>query len=171
MEVKSIMRSSLSSIFSLLFLFSALTAWGGTYINATPKELQDKLTATVETAAKEFNFAIRGVARRRLQKSTRPYDKLVLEIDGDRVTFERNGADRMTGLIGGPAVAWLENQVTFTRRESDGALVQTFTAEDGVRTNVYRFAEDGKTLFLDITVKSPKLSAPLVYTLQYRLQE
>ena len=85
----------ISPLLSLLFLFSALSAWGGTYVNSTPKELQDKLAAAVESAAKEFNFAIRGVARRRLQKSTRPYDKLFLELDGERVTFERNGSDRL----------------------------------------------------------------------------
>lgn len=161
----------ISPLLSLLFLFSALSAWGGTYVNSTPKELQDKLAAAVESAAKEFNFAIRGVARRRLQKSTRPYDKLFLELDGERVTFERNGSDRLAGVLGGEAVEWLGNQVTFRRRDIDGALVQTFTAEDGVRTNVYRFEEDGKVLHLDITVKSPKLKSPLVYTLQYRLQE
>ncbi|MBR0459543.1 MAG: hypothetical protein IJJ26_09925 [Victivallales bacterium] len=122
------------------------------------------LQAQVAKAAKEFNFVIRKIASGRLTKATTPYEKLVLVLDGDKVTFERDGADKLEAVIGQP-VSWLGNQVQF-QREADGRLKQSFTAEDGSREFLYTFEPDGN-LKVDITLKSSKLKAPIRYSLHY----
>jgi hypothetical protein len=48
-----------------------------------------------------------------------------------------------------------------------GALTQTFKSEEGERVNEFHLQPDG-TLSLDVTVTSPKLPAPVKYTLQFR---
>lgn len=155
---------------SLLCLAASLSA--AVYRDVTEESLVKARDAAVEKASKEFNFAIRAIARKRLQKSSRPYSTIRLEVSGDgAVVFERERADAITARIGGEAVAWLENQVSFTRREADSALVQTFRAEDGVRTFVYRMEPGEKGFFLDVKLESPKLDAPLEYTLHYAVQE
>lgn len=155
---------------SLLCLAVSLSA--AVYRDVTEEPLVKARNAAVEKASKEFNFAIRAIARKRLQKSSRPYSTIRLEVSGDgTVVFEREGSDAITAKVGGEAVPWLENQVSFTRREADSALVQTFRAEDGVRTFVYRMDPDGKGFLLDVKLESPKLDAPLEYTLHYATQE
>ena len=153
-----------------LFLCLSVSLSAAVYRDVTEESLVKTRDAAVEKASKEFNFAIRGIARKRLQKSSRPYRTIRLEVSEDgTVVFEREGTDAITAKIGGEAVSWLENQVSFTRREGDSALVQTFRAEDGVRTFVYRMEPEEKGFFLDVKLESPKLDAPLEYTLHYSL--
>ncbi len=152
------------------FLCLSLSLSAAVYRDVTEESLVKSRDAAVEKASKEFNFAIRGIARKRLQKSSRPYRTIRLEVSEDgTVVFEREGTDAITAKIGGEAVSWLENQVSFARREGDSALVQTFRAEDGVRTFVYRMEPEEKGFFLDVKLESPKLDAPLEYTLHYSL--
>lgn len=152
------------------FLCLSLSLSAAVYRDVTEESLVKSRDAAVEKASKGFNFAIRGIARKRLQKSSRPYRTIRLEVSEDgTVVFEREGTDAITAKIGGEAVSWLENQVSFARREGDAALVQTFRAEDGVRTFVYRMEPEEKGFFLDVKLESPKLDAPLEYTLHYSL--
>jgi hypothetical protein len=53
----------------------------------------------------------------------------------------------------------------------DGRLEQAFEAEDGKRVNVYTLSPDGDTLFMDVTVTSPKLDSPLTYRMVYRRRD
>jgi hypothetical protein len=48
-----------------------------------------------------------------------------------------------------------------------GRLRQSFVAEDGRRDNHFTVSEDGRRLTLEVTVTSPRLSAPLRYRLNY----
>lgn len=129
-------------------------------------ETKEQLKETIEQASKEFNFMIRKIAVSRLKKVTSPYETIFFKVEGDTVIFERDGADRIEGKIGGPAVTWLKDyQVTFERL-ADGRIKQSFVAEDGTRENVYRIKEDG-TLEIEVTIKTDKLKKPLTFTLIY----
>lgn len=156
----------LNRIFLVLLVALTLCCGAAEYKYVADSALQKQLTQAIEKAAKEFNFAIRGIARRRLTTSTRPYEVLELTLDDKQVFFQRDGKDPLKATIGEAPVKWLDYQVDFARRE-DGALVQRFIAEDGNRQNVYRFEEDGKILFIDVKVGSPKLKAPIEFTLKY----
>jgi hypothetical protein len=70
----------------------------------------------------------------------------------------------------GAAVKWTrEDGEVFdvTMRSASGRLTQTFAAEDGSRENVYTVSADGRTLTMNVTLRSPRLSAPLTYKLVY----
>ena len=60
--------------------------------------------------------------------------------------------------------------IDLTTRWVDETLEQTFIAEDGQRKNVFALSPDGGTLEMQVTVTSPRLAAPLTYTLRYRRQ-
>lgn len=47
------------------------------------------------------------------------------------------------------------------------ALVETFEADNGTRTNTYTVSADGKTLVLQATVESPQMPTVLSYRLEY----
>jgi len=125
----------------------------------------------IAAATEPLNFLVRPIARARLAKLNQPYRTLTL-VRGERtfsVQFDQRPALVMPA--DGSAVAWTrEDGETFriaARMEQD-ALVQTFQAADGTRTNVFRPdpATGGLTLAVHIT--SPRLPAPLEYALGYR---
>jgi hypothetical protein len=47
------------------------------------------------------------------------------------------------------------------------ALVETFEADNGTRTNTYTVSADGKTLVLQAMVESPQMPTVLTYRLEY----
>lgn len=160
--------NKIATLLALVCTFT-ITAFSAEYVLDNTPELTKKLEASVEAASKEFNFAIRGIARKRLRQTTKPYDTLRLDVNGDTVLFERNGKDPVTATVNGDAVPWLKDyMISFTRRDTDNALVQKFAAEDGDRENVYRFGNDARLLFIDVKIISPKLDKPVTFTLQYK---
>lgn len=161
----TVIRRALSLV---LVVFGACICQAEQYRWNGSAETKEQLKQTIERASKEFNFMIRKIAVGRLKKVTSPYETIYFKVEGDTVIFERDGADRIEGKIGGPAVTWLgEYQVTFERL-ADGRIKQSFVAEDGTRENVYRLKEDG-TLEIDVTIKTDKLKNPLTFTLVYVL--
>ena len=124
-----------------------------------------KLEKSVAVAAREFNFVIRKVASSRLRKATAPYKTLTLTIEGDNVTFIRDGKDPLKAVIGGEPVLWLESKVSF-QRLPEGKLKQIFAAEDGTREFIYTFNAD-KSLAVSVKLTSDKLKKPMEYTLKY----
>lgn len=155
------------AILGSLFIFScSIFSYGKEYQWDHAKTTQEEIQAAVKKAAAEFNFAIRGIAKRRLTKSTQPYETLSLTIEGKKVIFERNGADRLEATIDGPAVEWLEYQVTF-KKLPDGRICQTFTADDGSRENIYHFSDDGNVT-IEVKVESKKLKEPILFKLVYQ---
>lgn len=55
-----------------------------------------------------------------------------------------------------------------SQRIGGGKLMQRFLAGEGGRTNEWALSADGMTLTLKATISSPKLTAPVVYTLTYK---
>ena len=93
---------------------------------------------------------------------------------GDQITLTRNGSCPVTATIGGKAVKWKREdgkiyKVSF-KRGADGALIQTFVAEDGTRENRFSLSPDGKTLTMAVTLSSKKLKKPLRFSLDYKRQ-
>ena len=50
----------------------------------------------------------------------------------------------------------------------DLQLIQTFKADNGLRTNTFRWDEAGELLYLDVNTASERLPQPVKYTLVYR---
>ena len=151
---------------ALLLCLFALTLFGAEYQwDNSPKDAA-ALKEKVALASKSFNWAIRKIASSRLTKATAPYQTIELTIDGDRVTFSRNGKDRVTTTFGAAPVKWFEDTKVTFEKLADGQVRQNFLAEDGRREFLYKFGEEG-SLAVTITLHSEKLSGPLSYHLKY----
>ncbi len=152
----------LFAIFALLTVtvFATNYKWDN-----SPKDT-DALKEKVAAASKQFNWAIRKIASKRLTKATAPYQAIELTINENQVTFSRNGANRIETTFGAAPVKWFEDTKVTFEKLNDGRVKQSFLAEDGKREFLYKFEEDG-SLLVTISLFSEKLSGPLTYTLKY----
>lgn len=157
------MKKAILAIFFMAAMLMPLSAAEYKWEN-NPQDTA-ALEKSVAKAAREFNFVIRKIASSRLRKATTPYKTITLTINDDKVAFARDGKDPINAVIGGPAVQWLDNKVTFVRL-SNGSLKQTFIAEDGQREFLYVFNADG-SLTIKVKLASEKLKNPMEYTLKY----
>lgn len=159
-----------------LLLASPLTAQetplAGTFV--LDRDAGDDLEGVVEQGVELMkSWWLRPFARGRLEETNRPYqwtriasrdgavaiatDRWSLEIpwDGGIEDWERGEGDVV--------------DVTAT---VEGSLLRVvFQGEDGNRVNVYRLADEGRVLVIDVTVVSDRLSEPLGYQLVYRREE
>jgi hypothetical protein len=112
----------------------------------------------------------RAIERGRLRRTNQVYQRVVINFTPAQVstTFDQRRA--IESPANGQPVAWTrEDGEKFQLSTSweSGRLVQTFRAEDGSRTNSYSISADGRTLTMHVTLRSPKLSAPLEYNMVF----
>lgn len=115
-------------------------------------------------------WPISSQAKRRLQDTNKPSSFIRIEPSGEDLVVEtdrytlrtpKNGLredwERSPGDVIDVATQWGPAQFT-----------QNFVADDGQRLNAYTLGPGGDTLYLDVTVTSPKLDSPLQYRIVYR---
>ncbi len=149
-------------------------AYAGKYKWKETPEAKAALEKAVDAGAQQITWALRKIARGRLTDTTKPYTSIRLAIKGNEITFERNGTNPILAKTDGKAVTWKredgkEYQVVFSIT-ANGALKQTFTADDGVRENVFTLSPDGKVLTMQASVSSKKLKQPVIFSLEYTRQ-
>ncbi len=137
-------------------------------------EAKAALEKAVDAGAQQITWALRKIARGRLTDTTKPYAGISLTVKDGNVVFERNGTNPIVAKTDGKPVSWKREdgkdyKVTFSI-EPNGALKQTFTADDGVRENVFTLSPDGKTLTMAVSVASKKLKQPVTFSLDYQRQ-
>lgn len=130
----------------------------------------DVIGDAIERGTADMNFVTRPIARRRLRATNSPYATMEIRVGGGSVTTLLEGRD-VTSPADGRAIAWTREdgevmQVATSLRD-DGTLVQTFTAQDGSRENVYSVSPDGRRLTLQVTIRSERLPSPITYRLLY----
>lgn len=125
--------------------------------------------AAVEKATSTLFFAIRGIARSRVRARTRIAPSVRFSFEGSMIRVKaENAPDAVAPESGASAPFTYEGEkLSLSQTLTAAGLTQTFTAEDGQRENVWTLSADGKSLVERVTIRSPKLSAPLVYTLHY----
>lgn len=142
----------------------------GVFVNAgNPGDVVSK---AIETALEKANFLVAGIARGRLQKTNPQYERIEIAQDGAQISVKFDQRKPIVMPADGSAVKWTrEDKEVFdvTAHNNGAQLEQTFRSEDGQRRNVFSLRADG-SLTLDVTVSSPKLPAPVKYTLNYRRQ-
>lgn len=139
----------------------------GTWTLATAPDI----AKAIEAAVAPLNFLVRPIARKRLAKTNTAYGTLRITQEGSDIAIQTDQRPPQRMPADGQPVAWTrEDGETFmiSARMDGEDLVQTFKAHDGERTNVYRLDPATHALTLSVTVASPRLPAPLVYTLVYR---
>ena len=129
----------------------------------------DVIETAIERGIDDMSFVTKPIARRRLRATNDAYATVEVRIGGADVTTVLAGR-AITSPADGRAIRWRREdgevmQVSTSLR--DGTLVQTFTAEDGSRENVYSVSPDGRRLTLQVTIRSGRLPAPIVYRLLY----
>jgi hypothetical protein len=129
----------------------------------------DVIAHAIERGTADMNFVTRPIARRRLRATNNAYATIEIRDEGGSITTVLEGRS-ITSPADGRAIRWTREdgevlQVATTLR--DGALVQTFAAEDGSRESTYTATPDGRRLTLQITIRSGRLPAPIVYRIAY----
>ena len=142
------------------------------------RQQSDDLNAKINTAVARMNVVVRQIARPRLRSTNTMYPQLVISQDGANLRVDMQGRPSLVAPTNGTAILWQREtgrtctqvrgdcvQVTTVWR--DGALHQTFRAEDGQRVNVYTLSNNGNTMTMNVTITSPRLPDPLTYRLVY----
>ena len=145
---------------------AAANAWLGSWTYAT--QPSDVIDRAIERGIDDMNFAIKPIARRRLRATNDPYATVELRMADGRVTTVLEGR-AITSPADGSTIDWRREDGEVLKVATalrNGTLVQTFTAEDGLRENVYSVAADGR-LTIQVTIRSDRLPAPIVYRLLY----
>jgi hypothetical protein len=142
------------------------------------RQQSDDLNAKINTAVARMNVVVRQIARPRLRSTNTAYPRLVISQEGNVLRVDMQGRPSLNAPVGGQSVLWHREtgrtcaemrgdcvQVTTVWR--DGALHQTFRADDGQRVNVYSLSPDGNRMSMNVTITSPRLPQPLTYRLVY----
>lgn len=155
-------------------------AFRGTFLRDTAAgdDMEQVIDQNLPKIKSVLGKLFRGAARARLREVNRPYGWIHFAPGPDGITTETDlwaGEWKLTTPTTGKVKGW-------KRRTGDGKVElldvatelvgRTFThrfqAEDGTRTNVYTLSPDGRTLTMDVTVVSARLTGPMTYRLVYR---
>ena len=133
-------------------------------------QASDNVMTAINAAVNRMNFVTRPIARGRLNRTNQPYQRVVIDFTQQQVSITMDQRSVINTPANGTPIKWTrEDGEVFdvaTAWEGHG-LKQTFKAEDGQRANLYTVSNDGRTLTLQVTVTSPRLSGPLTYRLVY----
>ncbi|HET9445788.1 MAG TPA: hypothetical protein VFO35_05995 [Steroidobacteraceae bacterium] len=139
----------------------------GTYVNE--QQSAKVIESAIETTVARMNFIKRPIARSRLKKTNSAHRRVEIRVGGDQISVAFDGNKPVQMPADGSTVRWTrEDGETFDVNAAwDGEkLVQTFKAEDGARANAFSVGADGR-LQMVVTITSPQLDQPLVYTLTF----
>jgi hypothetical protein len=165
----------LSLAFSTFFFlgtgtsFAQIHSMQGTFVLVVQQS--DDVAEAIERCISTMNFLLRPIAKHRLTKTNKPYQRITIELPPGRIAITTDSRAPILTSADGTPVKWKredgEIMDVSTKWESK-VLRQTFQAEDGKRVNSYELGPEGHELFLRVTVTSERLKRPLVYRLVYR---
>jgi uncharacterized membrane protein len=178
------MRRQRIALFAVLALLAAIPV----QVNAQQSQLRgnwrlnreqsDDINAKINTAVARMNVVVRQIARPRLRSTNVAYPTLAITYDNTNVRIDMAGRPSVSSPANGQPVLWQRETgrtctqmrgdcVRVTTEWRDGALHQTFQAEDGRRVNVFTVNADGSVMTMNVTVTSPRLPQPFIYKLVY----
>ncbi|HEY4368256.1 MAG TPA: hypothetical protein VGN07_13565 [Steroidobacteraceae bacterium] len=124
----------------------------------------------VDAAVAKMNFIKRPIARSRLKKTNPLYERIEISRTGSTISIKFDAGKPVLMPADGTPAKWTRadgEQFDVTGRLEGDQLVQTFTAEDGKRVNIFSVSADGK-LLLQVMLTSPQLPEAVRYQLAYR---
>ena len=134
------------------------------------RKRSQNVSEAIDAAVEPLNFVVRSVARTRLQKTNQPGATLAIALADGNTSIDYGRKTVVTPSDGKP-VPWGQKEgepAEVSTRLTGSALVQTFKASDGQKTNRFLLSPDGKELVLETQVASPRLPKPLSYRTVYR---
>ncbi|HEX4707968.1 MAG TPA: hypothetical protein VH229_09600 [Candidatus Udaeobacter sp.] len=166
---------------SLLLLCSAIFLGASTLAAAKGSSLDgtyildqtdsDNINEVIETAVGKLNFLTRDIARGRLEKLNPAYRKVAIISSPDEISVTVDNQRPLQTPVKGAPVAWVGpdgGKVKASMQLAGRRLAQTFTSADGRRVNDYTLSPDGRTLTMQVTETSPRLSQTITYKQVYR---
>ena len=136
----------------------------GTYI--LDKTDSDNMNEVIEHAAGKLNFLTRDIARGRLKKLNPVYRQVAITASPNEISVTVDNQPPLRTPAKGASVAWVGpdgGKVNVSMQLAGRRLAQTFTSADGRRVNDYTLSPDGRTLTMQVTETSPRLSQTITY--------
>jgi hypothetical protein len=141
----------------------------GTYI--LDETDSDNINEVIETAVERLDFVRRDIARGRLEKLNPAYHKVAITSSPNEISVTVDNQPPLRTPAKGTPVAWAGpdgGKVNASMQLAGRRLAQTFTSADGRRVNDYTLSPDGRTLTMQVTETSPRLSQTIMYKQIYR---
>jgi hypothetical protein len=141
----------------------------GTYV--LDETDSDNINEVIETAVGKLDFVRRDIARGRLEKLNPAYRKVAITSSPNEISVTVDSQPPLRTPAKGAAVAWVGpdgEKVNASMQLAGRRLAQTFTSADGRRVNDYTLSPDGRTLTMQVTETSPRLSQTITYKQVYR---
>jgi hypothetical protein len=145
------------------------SALDGTYILDGADS--DNVNEVIEDAVGKLNFLTRDIARERLKKLNPAYHEVVITSSPNEISVTVDNQRSLRTPAKGAPVAWVGpdgRKVNASMQLAGQRLEQTFTSGDGRRINDYTVSSDGRTLTMQVTETSPRLSQAITYKQVYR---
>lgn len=136
------------------------------FVGSTSEE--DARRAAIDRGIDSLFFAIRGIARSRLSDGTKIDPWVAFSFDAEKIRVRLPSVTHVSPA-NGAAVDYVSgsDHTKLTQLLSAGRVTQVFDAGEGRRMNEWLLSPDARMLKLKVTVSSPKLTRPVVYTLTY----
>ena len=133
-------------------------------------EESDEIGPRAREAVSHLFFAIRGIARRRLEGANEPIDRVDLGYEGDTILVSlREDEPTYKALMSGDTLPYVRKDGEFIQVSAEtgpGMIDMYFVAEDGMKEMIFQLREDGHLAVESITY-SDKLEEPFRYTWVY----
>ena len=140
----------------------------GTFVNEA--QSPEVIRTAIEAAVAKMNFVTRPIARGRLKKANLPHRRVEIARTEQEITVTFDSYTPVRMPADGRTAKWTRDDgETFevSARWNGDSLVQTFKGEDGQRTNTFGLGPDGGGLTVQVEVTSPRLPAPVRYSLTF----
>jgi hypothetical protein len=173
--------TSFAATICLVLLFNGIFLGSTTTVAAPKSSLDgtytldeadsDNIDEAIDHAVGKLNFLTRHIARGRLKKLNPAYRKVTIASSPSELSVTADNQPTLRTPINGTSIAWQDpdgGKVNASMRLAGGHLVQTFTSADGRRVNDYTLSPDGRTLTMQVTEMSPRLTEPVKYKQVYR---
>jgi hypothetical protein len=141
----------------------------GTY--TLDEAASDNITTVIGSVVGRSNFLTRPFARGRLKKLNPVYRQVAIASSPNELSVTVDSQPALRTPANGTPVAWVGpdgGKANVSMQLAGGHLVQTFRSADGRRVNDYTLSPDGRTLTMQVTETSPKLSQAVKYKQVYR---
>lgn len=167
------MKRSLSLLVLLLMIPFGLTAVPKSKLEfkaTAAKKNKKKIEDGIEKAVEDMSFITRPIARKKLKKSNTPFKKISIDYSGSKVSISNDGRKPVVSKADGSKTKWKRDDgevFTVSQKVEENKITQVFYAKQGTKKLVYKFNDDFSKLWLSVRLDSPKLGAPLQYTMNY----
>jgi hypothetical protein len=138
------------------------------YAGSTGEEAARR--AAIDRAIDSLFFAIRGIARSRLSNGTKIDPWVSFSLAASKIRVRIPLSPEAVSPDDGAAVDYVNDgeRSKLSQRIAGSKITQVFAADEGKRMNEWVLSPDGATLVLNVTISSPKLTRPVVYSLTYK---